>query len=115
MFSFRSTDFYRTGCLKNGPFANLQVTMAGNSTAYSPHCLRRDIAPTWGVQKCNKGLVDWTLTADTFPKYDMQVEAMNLTLPGAVTHSCGHWGVGGSVGDVRIVFGLPELGIRTES
>lgn len=84
-----------------GPFANLVVPMGpGANHNYTPHCLRRDIAPTWGVEKCNSALVDWTLSAPTFATYDMWVEALNLTLEGAVTHSCGHWGVGGSVGEV---------------
>lgn len=92
------------GCITDGPFANLTVNMGGASTAYTPHCLRRDVAPEFSMRVCSAAEVNWTLTADTFATFDMSVEALNLTLDGTTTHSCGHWGVGGQVGEVSFSF-----------
>ncbi|ORY57455.1 uncharacterized protein BCR38DRAFT_449179 [Pseudomassariella vexata] len=96
------------GCLTTGPWANFTVNMGpGESTEYTPSCLRRDIAPEFASRTCAKAMVDWTLEEDDFALFDMRIEAMNLTLDGTTTHACGHWGVGGQVGQMADVWSSP--------
>jgi tyrosinase len=98
------------GCVASGPFANLTVPMGpGNSTAATPHCLRRDFTPWLATQTLNRTLADWQLEADEFAVYDRRVQAMDLTLSGITTHGGGHFGVGGMVGEVRIALCRQEL------
>lgn len=89
------------GCLTSGPFANLTVPMGpDNSTASTPHCLRRDFTAQLATQTLNQSLVDWQLEADEFAVYDRRVQALDLSLSGITTHGGGHFSVGGMVGEV---------------
>lgn len=93
------------GCLTTGPFANLTVPMGpDNSTASTPHCLRRDFTAQLAMQTLNQSLVDWQLEAGEFAVYDRRVQALDLSLSGITTHGGGHFSVGGMVGEVRFLY-----------
>lgn len=93
-----------TGCVLDGPFANLTVNMGpGNHTYYSPHCLRRDFSPSVFSTTLNQSVLDWTWTASDFWTLEHYVEGLALAWPGVTTHGGGHFGVGGQIGEVRII------------
>ncbi|KAI0178378.1 hypothetical protein BJ166DRAFT_49020 [Pestalotiopsis sp. NC0098] len=96
------------GCLTTGPFANLTVPMGpDNSTASTPHCLRRDFTAQLAMQTLNQSLVDWQLEADEFAVYDRRVQALDLSLSGITTHGGGHFSVGGMVGEMSNMYSSP--------
>lgn len=87
----------------------------GNSTAYTPHCLRRDFTPDLVASKLTQDMLDFQLEAASFWEYDRRVEALNLTIPGVTTHGAGHFGVGGMVGEVSAPHGAQLDSIRAGS
>lgn len=95
------TDLAFSGCLVEGPFANLTVNMGpGNHTAYAPHCLRRDFSPWLFAMSLNQSVQDWTMTAPDFWHLDYWIEGLSLSAPGIRIHGGGHFGVGGQIGEV---------------
>ncbi|CAM1501037.1 Fc.00g101990.m01.CDS01 [Cosmosporella sp. VM-42] len=97
------------GCVTGGPFVKNKwsVNMGpGPSTAYNPHCLRRDLAPSFAITKLNQGVADWTLAAPNFYEFDIRVEG-GITVPELHYHGGGHLGVGGDIGEVGNVYSSP--------
>lgn len=76
----------------------------GNHTDYSPHCLRRDFSPSVFSTTLNQSVLDWTRTASDFWTFEHYVEGLALAWPGVTTHGGGHFGVGGQIGEVRIIY-----------
>ncbi|KAH8588626.1 hypothetical protein B0O99DRAFT_356866 [Bisporella sp. PMI_857] len=96
------------GCVTTGPFANFQISMGpGDSFAYTPHCLRRDLSGQLAKLKLSSTFISWTLNAPDFFEFDRRVQAHNLTLAGVGVHGGGHFGVGGMIGEMSDVWSSP--------
>lgn len=78
----------------------------GNHTDYSPHCLRRDFSPSLFSTTGNQSVLDWTLAAEDFWHLTYHIEGWSIAAEGVTTHGAGHLGVGGQIGEVRIVHPL---------
>ncbi|KAH8671376.1 hypothetical protein BX600DRAFT_496092 [Xylariales sp. PMI_506] len=95
------------GCVENGPFKNMSVNMGpGYNTTYAPHCLTRDLAPSFAVQKLNHTIVQWTLAAKNYFEFDIRVEG-GIDVPSMTYHGGGHLGVGGDLGEIGNVYSSP--------
>jgi len=81
------------GCIPDGPFQGLISHMGpGNSTALTPHCVRRDFAPyslanNAGTANVSDGMAQ--------PDYGWLERTTEFSF-----HAGGHWGVGGLYGDM---------------
>lgn len=95
------------GCVLNGPFINETVNMGpGFTTAYTPHCLTRDLAPSLAVAKLNSTGVAYTLAAKTFLEFEIRVEG-GIDVPSLTYHGGGHLSVGGDLGELGNVYSSP--------
>lgn len=98
------------GCVTTGPFASRQIPMGpGKTTAYTPHCLRRDFIPTLAASKLSETEVQFERAAATYTEYSQRVEinSLNPDLSGMSTHGGGHFGVGGMVGEMSDMYSSP--------
>ncbi|KAL8285577.1 hypothetical protein RB597_002584 [Gaeumannomyces tritici] len=95
------------GCVKDGPFAQRNVSMGlGASTAFTPHCLRRDISPWLVSHSSNQGVVDRVLDQPDYMKFNIGLQGG--LMPDDITlHGGGHIGVGGNTGDIANVNSSP--------
>ncbi|KAI1840816.1 hypothetical protein JX266_012964 [Neoarthrinium moseri] len=112
------------GCVQNGPFKNMTVNMGpgwdlltsfygfdtntreGFNTSYSPHCLTRDLAPPFAIEKLNHAAVLHALEAPNYYEFDIRVEG-GVDVPGMTYHGGGHLGVGGDLGEIGNVYSSP--------
>ncbi|KAK8050349.1 hypothetical protein PG994_012079 [Apiospora phragmitis] len=93
------------GCVTDGPFADYQVSMGpGNSTAYSPHCLARDINPSFVRQMLGRAESAQVLAQPDFWHFTRRIEGATL---GNSCHSAGHGGVGGRAGEMSNPYSSP--------
>ncbi|ROW06577.1 hypothetical protein VMCG_04265 [Cytospora schulzeri] len=93
------------GCITDGPFANLNVSMGpGNHTDYNPHCLRRDFSPYLFTLAGNQSVVDWTLNATDFWHLDHYLEGVSLDTFGMRLHEAGHMAIGGEIGEMANMY-----------
>ncbi|ROV97790.1 hypothetical protein VPNG_08645 [Cytospora leucostoma] len=96
------------GCITDGPFANLSVSMGpGNHTSYNPHCLRRDFSPWLFTLSGNQSVIDWTLNATNFWHLDYYVEGISLSVYGMRVHAAGHMAIGGQIGEMSNIYSSP--------
>ena len=96
------------GCITSGPFAWRPVPMGpGNSTAFTPHCLRRDISPWLFTQAGSAARRDWVLEGDTFQEFDRRTQGVRLGVPDMASHAVGHLGVGGEIGEMTNMYSSP--------
>lgn len=81
----------------------------GKTTAYTPHCLRRDFIPTLAASKLSETEVQFERAAATYTEYSQRVEinSLNPDLSGMSTHGGGHFGVGGMVGEMSDMYSSP--------
>ncbi|KAL2208498.1 Di-copper centre-containing protein [Sarocladium strictum] len=95
------------GCVADGPFASRTVSLGlGESTAYNPHCLRRDISPWLLTHSANSGVVNHVLDADSF--YEFNIRAQGGLMPDEITlHGSAHIAIGGNSGDIANVNSSP--------
>jgi tyrosinase len=80
--------------------------MKGNSSAYNPRCLTRDIAPEFAISKLNQCFVDWTLEAGDFYEFDRRVQG-GVTATKQGYHGGGHLGIGGEIGELSDIYSSP--------
>ncbi|KAK8055239.1 hypothetical protein PG993_000466 [Apiospora rasikravindrae] len=93
------------GCVADGPFADHQVSMGpGNSTAYNPHCLVRDINPSFVRQMLGKAESVQVLSQPDFWHFTRRIEGATM---GNSCHSAGHGGVGGRAGEMSNPYSSP--------
>ncbi|KAK8088261.1 N-acetyl-6-hydroxytryptophan oxidase ivoB [Apiospora hydei] len=93
------------GCVADGPFADHQVSMGpGNSTAYNPHCLVRDINPSFVRQMLGKAESAQVLSQSDFWHFTRRIEGATI---GNSCHSAGHGGVGGRAGEMSNPYSSP--------
>ena len=89
------------GCVTTGPFADRNVSMGvGNTTAYTPHCLRRDFSGELFALTTNMTFVKEATQSSNFWWLNRNVEQYGLNLDELRVHGGGHLGVGGQIGDV---------------
>lgn len=97
------------GCVINGPFVKEEFTVntgPGNSSAYNPRCLTRDISPEFAISKLSQCIVDWTLEAEDFYEFDIRVQG-GVTASTQGYHGGGHLGVGGDIGEMGDMYSSP--------
>ncbi|KAH7137019.1 hypothetical protein B0J13DRAFT_587135 [Dactylonectria estremocensis] len=97
------------GCVINGPFVKGEFTVnigPGNSSAYNPRCLSRDIAPEFAISKLSQCIVDWTLEAEDFYEFDRRVQG-GVTTANQGYHGGGHLGIGGDIGEMGDMYSSP--------
>ncbi|KAH7009582.1 hypothetical protein EDB80DRAFT_762941 [Ilyonectria destructans] len=97
------------GCVINGPFVDGEFivnTGPGNSSAYNPRCLTRDIAPEFAISKLSQCIVDWTLEAEDFYEFDIRVQG-GVTATTQGYHGGGHLGIGGNIGEMGDMYSSP--------
>lgn len=96
------------GCITDGPFKDRQIPMGpANHTAYTPHCLRRDVSPWLITQTANASKLAWTMQATSHWDLDHRTEGLSLAVSGMGLHAAGHLGVGGQIGEVSRPFSKP--------
>ncbi|KAH8657993.1 hypothetical protein BX600DRAFT_468500 [Xylariales sp. PMI_506] len=96
------------GCIEDGPFAGRNVSMGpGNSTDYTPHCLRRDFSPWLVTQTLNSSVYDFTTSATTYFDLEHRSEGLSLAVEGITLHGGGHLGVGGDLGEMSNTYSSP--------
>lgn len=83
-----------------------RLTLKGNSTAYSPRCLARDISAEYGISKLNQTIVDWTLEAKDFFEFDQRVQG-GASSESQGYHGGGHLAIGGSLGEMGDMYSSP--------
>ncbi|KAK8113983.1 uncharacterized protein PG998_001526 [Apiospora kogelbergensis] len=98
------------GCISDGPFANYQVSMGpGNSTKYNPHCLVRDVNPSFARSMLGRAENVQLLAQPDFWHFTRRVEGATL---GNSCHSAGHGAVGGRAGELTHDGGLKDWDAR---
>jgi tyrosinase len=96
------------GCVPDGPFANVPVNMGmGRSTAYQPHCLRRDFSGDLFAITGNMKNVRAAVDADSYLKMILLQEQLSMTVPDIKMHGAGHLSVGGQIGDMSNMYSSP--------
>ncbi|KAM7194203.1 hypothetical protein V8F33_007349 [Rhypophila sp. PSN 637] len=96
------------GCVTSGIFSLRPVSMGpGNSTAYNPHCLRRDISPWLITQTLNSTVYNRVLSQPDFFHFTLVTEGAAPGVPAMTTHGGGHLGVGGNVGEIANMYSSP--------
>ncbi|CAG8948873.1 hypothetical protein HYFRA_00001996 [Hymenoscyphus fraxineus] len=96
------------GCLDNGPFANLTVTMGiGNNLDYNPHCLRRDFCPELIASALSDERLAAVRNAPTFNDFNIAIQGKSLAVPDAAIHLGLHIGIGGQVGELADTWSSP--------
>ena len=91
------------GCVADGPFADYRISMGpGNTTAYTPHCIRRDFSPWLAGLSVGRARYDEVLAAGDFWEFTRRVEGVSLEIPDMSLHGGGHLAVGGEVGEVSL-------------
>jgi len=79
----------------------------GNSLAYDPQCLRRDISPWLLTIACNNSTVNYALAAPDFFQFNIRLQG-GLQPADIRLHGGGHIAVGGNTGYVGPLPRLPD-------
>lgn len=88
--------------------AGKNVSMGpGDSLTYTPHCLRRDVSPSYATEHLNATAVSWSLQAPDFWEFDRRIESIALTLDGVGPHGGAHFAIGGMVGEMSDTWSSP--------
>ncbi|KAH6681514.1 hypothetical protein B0J14DRAFT_216635 [Halenospora varia] len=96
------------GCVTTGPFANLTVPMGtGGSTAYTPHCLRRDWSPQLVSQTMSAKNISDALNSANFFDFNINMQGKSMTVPGMNIHAGLHIGMGGQIGENSDMYSSP--------
>ncbi|KAI0024292.1 Di-copper centre-containing protein [Xylariomycetidae sp. FL0641] len=97
------------GCITDGPFARVLVSMGpGNHTYSSPHCLRRDFSPWLATQTLNASRAAFVMEAQSYFDLEHRIEGLALGVPAMSLHAGGHLGVGGQIGDIANTYSSPS-------
>ncbi|KAJ0272340.1 hypothetical protein CBS470a_012745 [Colletotrichum nupharicola] len=98
----------RSGCVQEGPFANITVPMGlGYSVEYTPHCLRRDFSLPIITSALSDEVINRTLSATSFDEFNLHIQGYSMQVSGMTLHAGMHLGIGGAVGDMDI--GGPDI------
>ncbi|KAJ0270765.1 hypothetical protein COL940_011449 [Colletotrichum noveboracense] len=92
----------RSGCVQEGPFANITVPMGlGYSVEYTPHCLRRDFSLPIITSALSDEVINRTLSATSFDEFNLHIQGYSMQVSGMTLHAGMHLGIGGAVGDLQ--------------
>ncbi|KAJ3121867.1 hypothetical protein HK098_003320 [Nowakowskiella sp. JEL0407] len=93
------------GCVKDGPFVGLNINVGpGNSTAYNPHCISRDLVPDLSLALTPQN-VNFTLSKPDFYHFDYYLQGEDFFRTGFNfsefgVHGAGHFVIGGTLGSM---------------
>ncbi|KAF9475132.1 Di-copper centre-containing protein [Pholiota conissans] len=95
------------GCVPDGPFANVTVHMGpASDLAGNPRCLSRDFSPYFAGRYLGRNVTKATLAQPDFGWFDKVVEGgPSFELSGL--HGGGHYGVGGTLGEMGDLYNSP--------
>ncbi|KAI8245757.1 N-acetyl-6-hydroxytryptophan oxidase ivoB [Colletotrichum sp. SAR 10_96] len=69
----------RSGCVQEGPFANITVPMGlGYSVEYTPHCLRRDFSLPIITSALSDEVINRTLSATSFDEFNLHIQGYSM-------------------------------------
>ncbi|KDR80002.1 hypothetical protein GALMADRAFT_222927 [Galerina marginata CBS 339.88] len=96
------------GCVSNGPFKNMVVNMgpASNLTG-NPRCLSRDFSPYFAGRYLGANVTKLTLSQNDFGWFDRVVEG-GPSFDASGLHGGGHYGVGGTLGEMGDLYNSPS-------
>lgn len=90
------------GCVEDGPFSgrdDLVHLGPASSVAYNPQCLKRDLSPSFARRYLGMNQMQLTLHQGGFGWFDRVVEG-GPSFDASGIHGGGHYGVGGTYGEV---------------
>ncbi|KAK1757917.1 putative tyrosinase [Echria macrotheca] len=97
------------GCVSDGPFAGADDLVhlgPGDSVAYNPQCLRRDLSPSFASRWLSLDQTRLTLSQGDFGWFSRVVEGMP-SFDASGIHGGGHYGVGGRWGQMGDLYASP--------
>ncbi|KAM7201578.1 tyrosinase [Naviculisporaceae sp. PSN 640] len=97
------------GCVQDGPFAGINDLVhlgPGDSTAYNPQCLKRDFSPYFAGRYLGMNQTLLTLSQGDFGWFNTLVEG-GPSFEASGVHGGGHYGVGGTLGQMGDLFVSP--------
>ncbi|KAF8888037.1 hypothetical protein BD779DRAFT_1672450 [Infundibulicybe gibba] len=98
----------RRGCVTTGPFKNMIVRMGpGNDMSGNPRCLARDFSPYFAGRYLGANVTTFTLAQADYGWFSRVVEG-GTSFDASGTHGGGHYGVGGTLGEMGDLFNSPS-------
>ncbi|KAL1627406.1 hypothetical protein SLS54_002331 [Diplodia seriata] len=95
------------GCIQDGPFANLTVNLGPLSDlSGNPRCLARDFSPYFAGRYLAMNQTQLTLSQADFGWFDRVVEG-GPSFDASGVHGGGHYGVGGTYGQMGDLYASP--------
>ena len=94
------------GCVLDGPFANNSSMVhlgPQSAVAYNPQCLRRDLSPTFATRYLAMNQTQLTLSQTDYGWFTRVVEG-GPSFDASGIHGGGHYGVGGTFGELTSRF-----------
>ncbi|KAH6650363.1 hypothetical protein F5144DRAFT_555984 [Chaetomium tenue] len=97
------------GCVQDGPFAGIpDMVHLGpmDAVTYNPQCLKRDFSPYFAGRYLAMNQTQLTLAAPDFGAFDRVVEG-GPSFEASGVHGGGHYGVGGTYGQIGDLYTSP--------
>ncbi|KAL1638483.1 hypothetical protein SLS56_000292 [Neofusicoccum ribis] len=96
------------GCIQDGPFVNLTVNLGPLSDlSGNPRCLARDFSPYFANRYLGMNTTQVTLSQPDFGWFDRVVEG-GPSFDASGVHGGGHYGVGGTYGQMGDLYASPS-------
>ena len=96
------------GCVSDGPFKNMIVNMGPSSNVTgNPRCLSRDFSPYFAGRYLGINVTKATLSQPDFGWFDRVVEG-GPSFDASGLHGGGHYGVGGTLGEMGDLYNSPS-------
>lgn len=96
------------GCIQDGPFQNMTVRMGpGEDVSGNPRCLARDFSPYFAGRYLGKNVTDYTLSQPDFGWFARVVEG-SPSFDASGIHGGGHFGAGGTLGQMGDLYNSPS-------
>lgn len=95
------------GCVKNGPFKDMVVNMGPlEDLSGNPRCLQRDLAPYFAGRYLGMNQTELTLAQTDFWHFTL-VDDGEPSFEASGLHGGGHYGVGGTYGQMGDLYASP--------
>ncbi|KAK4222129.1 tyrosinase [Podospora fimiseda] len=97
------------GCVVDGPWAGINDVVhlgPGDSYTYNPQCLKRDLSPYFAGRYLGMNQTLLTLAEEDFGWFNTRVEGFP-SFEASGVHGGGHYGVGGTLGQMGDLFVSP--------
>ncbi|OCL10974.1 Di-copper centre-containing protein [Glonium stellatum] len=96
------------GCVVDGPFKNMVVRMGPQSSVSgNPRCLSRDLSPYFAGRYLGMNQTKLTLSQSDFGWFDRVAEG-GPSFDASGIHGGGHYGVGGTYGEMGDLYASPS-------